>query len=122
MAEPVGNAITSTDFGARATEVAGNYAWNTVFFSGTYNALARRMIVTYVAPTEKPSGFTAADVARQLSKITNKQFYHFNRSVTGQTVNFTTYDGGVANTISIGGLPAAVLPNSVVLVTDATCG
>jgi hypothetical protein len=121
LAEPIGTAITTSDFGARATELGGSYVWNTVFFNGTYAAAPRRMIVTYVTPAEKPNGFTVADVARQLSKVTNKQLYHFNRSVAGQTVNFTTYDGGVANTISIGDLPPAVVPNSVVLVTDATC-
>ncbi len=111
--------ITKADVG-RTTELAGMYDWNTEIFSGTYNGLSRRLIVTYATPTERPSGFSTTDVARQLLKVTAKQHYRFGR-VSGGTVGFTTYDAGTPATISIAGLPASVVDNSVVLVSDAAC-
>ena len=111
--------ITKADVG-RTTELAGLYNWNTEIFSGTYNGAARRMIVTYATPTEKPSGFSSTDVSRQLVKVTGKQHYRFGR-VSGGAVTFTTYDGGTPYPIPITGLPAAVVDNSVVLVSDSNC-
>jgi hypothetical protein len=88
------------------------------------------MIVTYVTPTEKPSGFSSVEVARQIVKMTMKQHYRFSR-VSGGTTTFTVYDsssGALPYSIVIAGLPSATLPppqavddNSVVLVSDATC-
>jgi hypothetical protein len=105
----------------RATEIAGTYPWKSVLFSGTYNGTAvSRMLVTYVLPTERPSGFSHNDVARQLTRVTMRQFYRFGR-VTGGTIGFTSYDAGVPATISIGGLPGAVVDSSVALVSTAVC-
>lgn len=111
--------ITKANVG-RTTELAGMYSWNTILFSGTYGGTTRRMIVTYVTPGEKPSGFSAADVSRQILKITGKQHYTYSRA-NGGNVNFITYDSGTPYTVAITGLPGAVVDNSVVLVSDATC-
>lgn len=115
--------ISKADVG-RSGELVGSYNWNTVIFeNGTYNGVNRRMLVTYVLPTEKPNGFSVTDLARQIQKVTIKQHYRFGR-VSGHTVKFTVFDSGVPTTIDIAGLPSAtpdVVDNSVVLVSDATC-
>lgn len=110
----------STDYATICPSVAA-CTWHSQFFTGTYNgAASNRLLVTYVGPTEQPSGYSAAVVAQQLNKITLKQRYHFNR-VSGGSINFTTFDssnpGG--NVITITGLPAP--DNSVALVSDARC-
>lgn len=110
----------STDYATICPSV-GACTWHSQFFTGTYNgAASTRLLITYIGPTEKPSGYSAAVVAQQLNKITLKQHYHFNR-VSGGSITFTTYDssnpGG--NSITITGLPA--VDNSVALVSDARC-
>jgi hypothetical protein len=125
LALPAGSMITKADVD-RTSELAGLYNWHTEIFDGTYNGKPNvRMIVTYVTPTEKPSGFSAADVARQLLRVTSKQHYRFGRA-NGGAVGFTTYDDNPRNpTIQITGLPTTpspgVVDNSVVLVSDSTC-
>lgn len=120
LAEPDGGTVTISEV-SRASQLTGSYQWNTTFFTGTYAGATRRMIVTYVTPTEKPLGFSSYDVARQLTRVTIKQNFSYGRSTAAQTATFSTYDGNVPSTITIGGLPAAVVTNSVVLVSDATC-
>ncbi len=121
-----GVAITDDDFGARGPEVAGQCAvsgcaWRTEFFTGTYqNPPSVRMIITYVLPTDKPSGFSINDLARQLTKVTMKHNYRFNRA-SGNAVTFVTYNDGAPSPITISGLPVAVEDGSVVLVSDASC-
>ncbi len=131
MTKADGEAITDADFDTRAAEVAGQCGvggctWHTEFFTGTYDSAPARMIVTYVRPDDRPSGFSASDVARQLQKVTIKQRYRFSRASGGAT-QFTTYDSSTGvppHSIPITGMPftsGKVVDNSVVLVSDATC-
>ncbi|MBY0427795.1 MAG: hypothetical protein K2Q32_01090 [Alphaproteobacteria bacterium] len=117
----VDKAIVGAADPTRQSELAGLWNWKTEIFNGTYNAKPSvRMVVTYVLSGDKPSGFSAADVSRQLLKITTKQHYRYGRVVSG-AVKFTTYDAGTPYSIDITGLPGAVTDNAVVLVSDATC-
>lgn len=112
-------AVTKADVG-RTDELAGQYNWTSEIFTGTYASASKRLIVTYATPDERPSGFSTTDVARQLQKVTGKLHYRFGR-VSGGNVGFSTFDAGIPYTITIGGLPATVVDNSVVLVSDSTC-
>jgi len=122
----VGETVTKADLDEpEKTEVAGSYDWNTVFFSGTYDGVATpRLMVTYVTPNERPSGFSAADVGWQILKLTARQHYRFTRS-NAQATTLTTYYGEM-RIIPITWLPMPLpspqIPdNSVVLVSDASC-